>query len=43
MEIFLKEGFMIFAQRYKYMCTCLFAVVWQRNQVVLNMEVSSYG
>jgi len=28
---------------YKYMYICLCAAVWQRYQVVLNMEVSSYG
>ena len=34
---------MIFAQGYKYMYTCLYADVCQRNHFVLNMEVSSYG
>ena len=26
--VLLKEGFMVFAQRYKYMHTCLCAAVW---------------
>jgi hypothetical protein len=45
---FAQDKFFVFSltistMPYKYMYICLCAAVWYRNQVVFNMETSSYG